>query len=65
MHDRSPGRVSPAATWVPASRHRHRGNRAAASSAARNIDTWLRARAVGLHPESHELASFDKLNTWY
>jgi NADPH-dependent glutamate synthase beta subunit-like oxidoreductase len=32
--------------------------------AARNIDAWLRGRQW-VHPESHELASFDKLNTWY
>ena len=32
--------------------------------AARNIDAWLRAEAW-VHPPSHELASFDKLNTWY
>jgi len=32
--------------------------------AARNIDAWLRG-ATWEHPASHELASFDKLNTWY
>ena len=32
--------------------------------AARNIDTWLRGEQW-VHPPSHELASFDKLNTWY
>jgi 2-oxoacid:acceptor oxidoreductase delta subunit (pyruvate/2-ketoisovalerate family) len=32
--------------------------------AARNIDAWLRG-ARWEHPASHELASFDKLNTWY
>jgi NADPH-dependent glutamate synthase beta subunit-like oxidoreductase len=32
--------------------------------AARNIDTWLRGEQW-VHPESHELASFDKLNPWY
>jgi NADPH-dependent glutamate synthase beta subunit-like oxidoreductase len=32
--------------------------------AARNIDAWLRAEQW-VRPESHELASFDKLNTWY
>ncbi len=32
--------------------------------AARNIDTWLRGERWQ-HPPSHELASFDKLNTWY
>ena len=32
--------------------------------AARNIDAWLREESW-THPESHELASFDKLNTWY
>ena len=32
--------------------------------AARNIDAWLRGR-TWVHPESHELASYDKLNTWY
>jgi NADPH-dependent glutamate synthase beta subunit-like oxidoreductase len=32
--------------------------------AARNIDAWLRGKSW-THPESHELASFDKLNTWY
>ncbi len=32
--------------------------------AARNIDAWLRDESW-THPESHELASFDKLNTWY
>jgi NADPH-dependent glutamate synthase beta subunit-like oxidoreductase len=32
--------------------------------AARNVDAWLRGEAW-VHPESHELASFDKLNTWY
>jgi len=32
--------------------------------AARNIDSWLRGERW-VHPPSHELASFDKLNTWY
>jgi 2-oxoacid:acceptor oxidoreductase delta subunit (pyruvate/2-ketoisovalerate family) len=32
--------------------------------AARNIDAWLRGTAWQ-HPASHELASYDKLNTWY
>jgi NADPH-dependent glutamate synthase beta subunit-like oxidoreductase len=32
--------------------------------AARNIDTWLRGEQW-VHPPSHELATFDKLNTWY
>ena len=32
--------------------------------AARNIDAWLRGTRW-VHPESHELASYDKLNTWY
>ena len=32
--------------------------------AARNIDAWLRG-TTWVHPASHELASFDKLNTWY
>jgi len=32
--------------------------------AARNIDAWLRGTARQLAPR-HELASFDKLNTWY
>ena len=32
--------------------------------AARNIDAWLHG-ATWEHPASHELASFDKLNTWY
>ena len=32
--------------------------------AARNIDAWLRGTRWA-HPESHELASYDKLNTWY
>jgi NADPH-dependent glutamate synthase beta subunit-like oxidoreductase len=32
--------------------------------AARNIDAWLRGERW-VHPPSHELASFDKLNTWY
>jgi NADPH-dependent glutamate synthase beta subunit-like oxidoreductase len=32
--------------------------------AARNIDAWLRG-AAWTHPPRHELASFDKLNTWY
>jgi NADPH-dependent glutamate synthase beta subunit-like oxidoreductase len=32
--------------------------------AARNIDAWLRGDRW-VHPPSHELASFDKLNTWY
>ena len=32
--------------------------------AARNIDAWLRAEVYSAPPKS-ELASFDKLNTWY
>jgi NADPH-dependent glutamate synthase beta subunit-like oxidoreductase len=32
--------------------------------AARNIDAWLRGE-TWVHPERHEIASFDKLNTWY
>ncbi len=32
--------------------------------AARNIDAWLRGQALAAKP-AHELASFDKLNTWY
>jgi len=32
--------------------------------AARHIDAWLRG-TTWVHPESHELASYDKLNTWY
>ncbi len=32
--------------------------------AARHIDAWLRGAAYA-PPEAHELASFDKLNTWY
>jgi 2-oxoacid:acceptor oxidoreductase delta subunit (pyruvate/2-ketoisovalerate family) len=32
--------------------------------AARNIDAWLRGNAVA-PAEKHELASIDKLNTWY
>ena len=32
--------------------------------AARNIDAWLRGEAWA-HPPRHEIASFDKLNTWY
>ncbi len=32
--------------------------------AARNIDAWLRG-AVYVQPPKHELASYDKLNTWY
>ncbi len=32
--------------------------------AARNIDAWLRGAAYA-PPPAHELASFDKLNTWY
>jgi len=32
--------------------------------AARNIDAWLRGE-TWVHPPSHELASYDKLNTWY
>jgi len=32
--------------------------------AARNIDAWLRG-TTWVHPASHELASYDKLNTWY
>ena len=32
--------------------------------AARNIDAWLRGE-TWTHPPRHEIASFDKLNTWY
>jgi NADPH-dependent glutamate synthase beta subunit-like oxidoreductase len=32
--------------------------------AANNIDAWLRG-TTWVHPASHELASYDKLNTWY
>jgi NADPH-dependent glutamate synthase beta subunit-like oxidoreductase len=32
--------------------------------AARNIDAWLRGETWS-HPPRHEIASFDKLNTWY
>jgi NADPH-dependent glutamate synthase beta subunit-like oxidoreductase len=32
--------------------------------AARNIDAWLRGRELS-PPPRHELATFDKLNTWY
>jgi len=32
--------------------------------AARNIDAWLRGE-TWTHPPRHELATFDKLNTWY
>jgi NADPH-dependent glutamate synthase beta subunit-like oxidoreductase len=32
--------------------------------AARNIDAWLRGE-TWVHPPRHEIASFDKLNTWY
>jgi len=32
--------------------------------AARNIDAWLRGESW-THPPRHEIASFDKLNTWY
>jgi 2-oxoacid:acceptor oxidoreductase delta subunit (pyruvate/2-ketoisovalerate family) len=32
--------------------------------AARNIDSWLRGEKW-THPPVHELASYDKLNTWY
>jgi 2-oxoacid:acceptor oxidoreductase delta subunit (pyruvate/2-ketoisovalerate family) len=32
--------------------------------AARNIDAWLR-NAKWVHPASHEIATYDKLNTWY
>ena len=32
--------------------------------AARNVDAWLRGSASAV-PAKHELASFDKLNTWY
>jgi NADPH-dependent glutamate synthase beta subunit-like oxidoreductase len=32
--------------------------------AARNIDAWLRGESW-THPPRHDLASFDKLNTWY
>jgi NADPH-dependent glutamate synthase beta subunit-like oxidoreductase len=32
--------------------------------AARHIDAWLRGEAYE-SPEKHELAGFDKLNTWY
>jgi NADPH-dependent glutamate synthase beta subunit-like oxidoreductase len=32
--------------------------------AARHIDAWLRG-LKWVHPTAHELATFDKLNTWY
>ncbi len=32
--------------------------------AARNIDAWLRGKTYAPAPK-HEIASFDKLNTWY
>ena len=32
--------------------------------AARNIDAWLRGTAIETEPK-HEVATFDKLNTWY
>jgi 2-oxoacid:acceptor oxidoreductase delta subunit (pyruvate/2-ketoisovalerate family) len=32
--------------------------------AARNIDAWLRGRQW-VRPPAHELAAYDKLNTWY
>ena len=32
--------------------------------AARNIDAWLRGE-TWTHPPRHDIASFDKLNTWY
>jgi 2-oxoacid:acceptor oxidoreductase delta subunit (pyruvate/2-ketoisovalerate family) len=32
--------------------------------AARHIDAWLRG-TTWVHPAPHELASYDKLNTWY
>ncbi|MDA8269981.1 MAG: NAD(P)-binding protein [Actinomycetota bacterium] len=32
--------------------------------AARNIDAWLSGSSYQ-HPVSHEMATFDKLNTWY
>jgi 2-oxoacid:acceptor oxidoreductase delta subunit (pyruvate/2-ketoisovalerate family) len=32
--------------------------------AARNIDSWLRGEKW-VHPPAHELATYDKLNTWY
>ena len=32
--------------------------------AARNIDAWLNGRSYELAPK-HELAGFDRLNTWY
>ncbi len=32
--------------------------------AARHIDAWLRG-TTWVHPAQHELASYDKLNTWY
>jgi len=32
--------------------------------AARNIDAWLRG-TKWVHPQTHELATYDKLNTWY
>jgi len=31
---------------------------------ARNVDAWLRGEAY-MAPPKHELADFDKLNTWY
>ena len=32
--------------------------------AARNIDAWLRGTSW-VHPANHEIASYDRLNTWY
>ena len=32
--------------------------------AAKNIDAWLRSEAY-IAPEKHEIAGFDKMNTWY
>jgi 2-oxoacid:acceptor oxidoreductase delta subunit (pyruvate/2-ketoisovalerate family) len=32
--------------------------------AARNIDAWLSGETY-VHPDAHELATIDKLNTWY
>jgi NADPH-dependent glutamate synthase beta subunit-like oxidoreductase len=32
--------------------------------AARHVDAWLRG-TTWVHPAPHELASYDKLNTWY
>ena len=54
---------SPAATWCPASAR----SRSASATASWRRATSTRgcAASSGCTRESHELASFDKLNTWY